>query len=197
MKVCKTMTKNQTLGISATLGGFLIATILLAWGQPLICTCGNVKLWVGSIWSSENSQQIADWYTLSHFVHGLIIFPLGRLIFPKISFKSLCAVAILTGTGWEIIEHTDFVLDQFRATTINQGYIGDSVLNAVSDYCFMLAGFFLASKLPSYVTLLLILVLELTAALLARDSLILETIMLVYPIEAIETWQQQANPALR
>jgi hypothetical protein len=188
------MTNNRTLTVAAILGGFLIISTLWVWGQPLICTCGNIQLWIGSIWSSGNSQHIADWYTLSHIVHGLIIFPLGRLLFPRISFNALLAVAILTGTAWEIVEHTNFVLDQFRDTTVNQGYTGDSVINAVSDYVFMLAGFFVGSMLPSLVTLALIVILELTAALIARDSLLLEAVMLVHRFEAIESWQQDTNP---
>lgn len=188
------MTDRRTLTAAAVLGGLLIFSILWFWGQPLICTCGEINLWVGSIWSSGNSQHFADWYTLSHFVHGLIIAPLGRLLFPKVSFGTLFAVAIVTGTGWEIVEHTDFVLDQFRDTTVNQGYIGDSVLNAVSDYVFMLAGFFVGLSLPSIMTVILIVVLELTAAFIARDSLLLEAIMLVHRFEVIENWQQESNP---
>ncbi|MDG1430836.1 MAG: DUF2585 family protein [Paracoccaceae bacterium] len=188
------MTNFKMLTAAATFGGLVIFATLFAWGQPLICTCGEVKFWIGSIWSSGNSQHIMDWYTLSHFVHGLIIFPLGRKIFPNISFTSLFAIAILTGVAWEIVEHTDFVLDQFRNTTINQGYIGDSVLNAVSDYMFMMAGFLIGSLLPALVTLALIIALELTAAFTARDSLLLEAIMLAHPFEVIETWQQELNP---
>lgn len=92
------------------------------------------------------------------------------------------------------MEHTDFVLDQFRDTIVNQGYIGDSVLNAVSDYVFMLAGFFVGLSLPSIMTVILIVVFELTAALIARDSLLLEAIMLVHRFEVIENWQQASNP---
>ncbi|SMX23652.1 DUF2585 family protein [Boseongicola aestuarii] len=188
------MTDYRVLALATFLGGLLITSTLWFWGQPLICTCGEIDLWVGSIWSSGNSQHIADWYTLSHIVHGLMIAPLARLVFPKISFGALFAIAISTGTAWELVEHTDFVLDQFRDTTINQGYIGDSVLNAVSDYVFMMAGFFVGRLLPSIVTLITIVVLELTAAFIARDSLLLEAIMLVHRFEVIENWQQDANP---
>ena len=191
------MTHRQSLNVAAVLGGIVVFATLWAWGQPLICTCGDVQFWIGSIWSSGNSQHIADWYTLSHIVHGVLIVPVGRLIFPKVSFNVLFAVAISTGTAWEIVEHTEWVLGQFRESTVNQGYIGDSVLNAVADYVFMMAGFFLAWRLPSLWTVGLILTLELTAALIARDSLLLEAIMLVHRFEAIEVWQQQINPKLQ
>ena len=188
------MIVRYILGSGVIMGGLAVAVTLWAWGQPAICNCGYVRLWIGSIWSSGNSQHIADWYTLSHLVHGLMIVPLGRLIAPRLSFNWLLAIAIATGTAWEIVEHTDWVLGQFRATTVNQGYVGDSVLNATADYVFMMGGFFLGKLVPSLWSLALIVVLEVTAALVARDSLILETIMLVHRVEAIENWQQETNP---
>jgi hypothetical protein len=104
---------------------------------------------VGSIWSSENPQQIADWYTLAHFMHGLAVILAGRLLLPRLSLNALYVVAIATGVGWEIFEHTDFVIRQFRYGTVNQGYTSDSVLNAVSYYVFMMSGFYLARYLPT------------------------------------------------
>ena len=67
-------------------------------------------------------------------MHGLTVILTGRLLFTRLSFNALYVVAIATGVDWEIIEHTDFVIRQFRYGTVNQGYTGDSVLNAVSDY---------------------------------------------------------------
>jgi hypothetical protein len=98
--------------------------------------------------------------------------------------------------AWEIIEHTEWVLGAFRATTINQGYYGDSVLNAVADYIWMLGGFFVARAMQTWQVIVMILVLELTAAFVARDSLTLSTIMLLFPVEALENWQQAINPAV-
>ena len=182
------------LYVAAFAGAVLVGAVLYAWGQPLICTCGYVRFWVGSVFSSGNSQHVADWYTLSHIVHGILIVLLGRAVLPSGSRLIPLAVAIITGVGWEIVEHTDWVLNKFRAATLYQGYLGDSVLNAVSDYLWMLGGFFVARALPTLWSILLVAVLEITAATIARDSLALTTITLIFPIDAIEEWQQQLNP---
>ncbi len=185
---------RTTLPLAAIAGIPLIALVLAFWGQPWICTCGEIRLWIGSIWDSGNSQHIADWYTLSHILHGVLIALIGRLAFPRLGFNVLFATAIITGIGWEVIEHTDWVLGQFRATTVNQGYTGDSILNAVADYVWMMGGFFAAWHLRVPVTLALVALLELTAALIGRDSLALTTLQLVYPVESIANWQQELNP---
>jgi len=184
----------RTTYILGFLGIFLIAGTLYAWGQPPICTCGEIKLWVGSVFNSGNSQHIADWYTMSHILHGVLIALVGRLLFPKAPLRTLLLVAIITGVGWEIIEHTDYVMAAFRTTTINVGYHGDSVLNAVWDYIWMLGGFFAANALRTRYVFGMVAALELSAALIARDSLALSTLMLLYPVNAVEVWQQEINP---
>ena len=102
---------DRWLFLAAFIGAILIGVTLFARGQPLICKCGYVQFWVGSVFSSENSQHIANWYTLSHIVHGMLIVLAGRLIAPKWNFRTLVAIAIVTGVAWEIIEHTDWVLN--------------------------------------------------------------------------------------
>jgi hypothetical protein len=178
----------------ALAGAGVVGITLWSWGQPLICTCGYVRFWVGSVFSSDNSQHIADWYTLSHMVHGMLVVLVGRLVLGPGDLRPLLAIAIVTGVAWEIVEHTDMVLDRFRATTLYQGYRGDSVLNAVADYLWMLGGFALASRLRGWMILGLIAALEVTSAAVARDSLTLTTIMVIHPVEAISAWQQAINP---
>ena len=122
----------------------VIAVTLALWGQPLVSASGEIRLWVNSIWSPETSQQVADWYSVSHLVQGMLLALLLRALPLRRLDTVLLWSAFAIGVSWELAEHTDFVLDRFRATTLYQGYLGDTVLNAVMDYVFMLAGVALA-----------------------------------------------------
>lgn len=176
-------------------GAGVIAVTLALWGQPLVSASGEIRLWVNSIWSPETSQQVADWYSVSHLVQGMLLALLLRALPLRRPDTVLLWVAFAIGVGWELAEHTDFVLDRFRATTLYQGYLGDTVLNAVMDYVFMLAGVALARALPVGAALALVAVLELASSLIARDSLTLSTLQVVAPQQAVADWQEAIRPA--
>ena len=179
---------------AAVLGAGLIAATLYAWGQPLICTCGYIQLFVSSIWSSGNSQHVADWYTFSHVAHGMLVILLGRIFPGLLTMPVLISIAIVTGVLFEIVEHTDWVLGKFRAMNVNQGYVGDSVLNSVADYVSMWIGFALAAAVRTSWIVISIVILEIGSAAIGRDNLSLTTIRLVHDFEAIDSWQQEINP---
>ncbi len=165
------------------------AIILYAMGQPLICRCGSVKIWHGDILSAENSQHLADWYSPSHLIHGLLFYALMWLVARRWTLDLRAVAALLIESAWEIIENSPMVIDRYRAATISLGYSGDSVVNSVSDILFMLIGFWLAARLPVAVSVALALMLELVAGYVIRDNLTLNIIMLLYPIDAIRAWQ--------
>ena len=58
----------------------LSATLLLAMGRPLVYRHGPVRLWSGAVQSDQNSQQLADPYTLTHVTHGVLLFTLVGLV---------------------------------------------------------------------------------------------------------------------
>ena len=176
--------------ILVTLGIILLTAAYLLWiGREPICKCGYVKLWHGQVVSSENSQHISDWYTPSHIIHGFLFFGLLWLVARRLSFGWKLAIATVIEAAWEIVENSDAVIERYRSVTISLDYYGDSVLNVVADISAMILGFWLASKLPVWATVALIVLFEAVTIWLIRDGLALNVLMLLYPLDGVAEWQ--------
>jgi hypothetical protein len=167
----------------------LAAAALLAMGRNPICTCGAVDLWVGARDSPKTSQMLADWYSLSHVVHGLLFYAALWLVARRWPVKWRFLAALLVESSWEVIENTPFVIDRYRATTAALGYSGDSVINSLSDILMMVVGFFVARKLPVWASVGLLMALELMPLFVIRDNLALNVWQLLAPNPAIQAWQ--------
>lgn len=161
----------------------------LAMGRNPICTCGTVDLWVGLRDSPKTSQMLADWYSLSHIVHGLLFYALLWLIFRRWPVGRRFVAALLIEATWEVIENTPFVIDRYRETTAAIGYSGDSVVNSVSDILMMALGFLAARKLPAWAAVLLVVALEVLPLFVIRDNLTLNIWNLLAPNPAVQAWQ--------
>jgi hypothetical protein len=165
------------------------AATLLAFGQPAICTCGFVRVWQADVMSAENSQQLSDWYSPSHFIHGLLFYWLMWLLFRRQSLQLRAIGALVLECGWEILENTPMVINRYREATIALGYSGDSVINSVFDVLFMLLGFVFAWRLPVWASIAIGLFLEILCAIVIRDNLTLNVLMLLYPLDSILAWR--------
>jgi hypothetical protein len=165
------------------------AAIELAMGRHPICTCGTVDLWVGARDSPKTSQMLADWYSLSHIVHGLLFYGLLWLAFRRWPAEWRFVVAVLIEAAWEVTENTPMVIDRYRATTAALGYSGDSVLNSMSDILMMALGFLAARKLPVWASIALLIALEAIPLLVIRDNLTLNVWALLAPNPAVQAWQ--------
>jgi hypothetical protein len=187
-----TLTPARTTLVVA---GIILAAALALYlmGHPLICKCGYVKLWHFDVVSAENSQHLIDWYTPSHLIHGFLFYGALWLLsrFVPLSFAMRLILAVAIEAAWEVIENTDFVINHYREMTISLDYYGDSVINSVSDILVMLLGYFMAARLPVWLTVTIAIALELFVGAMIRDNLTLNVLSFVWPLDAVLDWQQR------
>jgi hypothetical protein len=176
----------------ATIVALIVAAAALweaAHGRPPICPCGFIRLWAGTVHGPENSQQIADWYSLSHVLHGLLFYAALWAVARRWPVGVRLVVATAIEAGWELLENSPLIIDRYRAATLAWGYSGDSIVNSMSDILFMIAGFLIARRLAPWQAVTLGVALELVALAAIRDNLTLNVLMLLYPVDAIRQWQ--------
>lgn len=157
------------------------------WDSPLF-------LWSGDVWSKHNSQHLFDPYLFTHLLHGFLFCWVLGLLFHKIlrknlSFAWLLMLSVLAEGIWEIVENSQYVIEIYRANTASLEYFGDSILNSFGDVLACAAGFVIAYNLRLRWSITLFLLVELVLVLTIKDSLLINIVMLIYPVDAIKAWQ--------
>lgn len=187
----KRLSRNTLVVVAIALTTALIELWMgrLPWGPD-----GRFGWWEGNIWSSEQSQRFADPYVFSHLTHGFLFYWLLWLVARRVPVSTRFLGAVLLEASWEILENSPLIIDRYRAVTISLGYVGDSVLNSMSDLLMAGLGFLLASRLPWKVSVAIVLAMEIGTAWWVRDNLTLNIIMLTWPIDAIRAWQSAGQP---
>jgi hypothetical protein len=169
----------------------LLSAVFLLHNQGRLwqCACGRIDLWVGDIWSSDNSQHISDPYSFTHLLHGIVFFIALAWSAFRLPVLWRFVLAVALESAWEVLENSEFIIQRYREATASLGYTGDSIVNSVGDIFVCAAGFWLAYYLGFRRSLILFIAVEIALTLWIRDSLILSLLMLIYPIEAIKAWQ--------
>ena len=185
--------KARTTAIASLAMLAVAAGILFAMGRPPICTCGTVALW-GPVGPTQ-SQMLADWYSPSHIVHGLLFYTLLWLVARSMPIERRFLFALAVEALWEIVENTPMTIDRYRTATAALGYSGDTIINSLSDIAMMAVGFLAARKLPVWASIVLLLTLEIVPLIVIRDNLALNVWMLLAPNDTLRAWQSAAAVA--
>ena len=170
-----------------------LAAIELFNGRSLFGPDGHFGWWDGDVWSSENSQRVADAYSFSHMIHGMLFYGILWLVARRLPAKYRFLIALLIEAGWELLENSPLIINRYREATIALGYIGDSVLNSVCDVGMMALGYLFARFTRVRVVVATIIILEVGCLLWVRDNLTLNVLMLVHPLPSIKAWQSEGH----
>ena len=168
----------------------LLIVVLRAEGRSFFCTtCGQFAIWIGDTCSSSTSQQLFDPYSFTHVLHGFLFFWLLALLFRRVTPAWQIWIALFLEAVWEAFENTKFVIDKYRTETAALGYQGDTIVNSLGDLACALVGFLLARQLGVRRSLIVFALVELVLILWIHDSLLLQILMLVRPVEGLKSWQ--------
>jgi hypothetical protein len=172
----------------------LAASFELMMGRLPLGPDGKFGWWEGNVWSSEQSQRFADPYSFTHIVHGFLFYLLLWMAARRLPIRYRFLGAVILEACWEVLENSPLVINRYREATISLGYVGDSVLNSMSDILMMTVGFLVATRLRVWTSVIVVLVIEVGLLFWVRDNLTLNIIMLIHPIDAIKAWQSVGRP---
>jgi len=176
--------------ILSVVAAVLMVILMYLQGRIWWCKLGDYAIYVHEAWnSSHTSQHFLDPYTFTHVLHGVMLFWLASLIFPKLSAAWRFFIAVSAEAAWEVLENTNYTIEKYRENTASLDYFGDSIFNSVGDLLACALGFWIALKLGWWKSLAFFLLTEIVLLLWIRDGLLLNILMLVYPLDSVKNWQ--------
>lgn len=194
MRTCLAfLKKHRFVLLSCMVVLVAVAAIECLSGRSLFGPDGRFGWWDGDVWSSENSQRVADAYSFSHMIHGMLFYGFLWLVARRLPVRCRFLLALLIEAGWELLENSPLIINRYREATIALGYVGDSVLNSVCDVGMMALGFLIARFSRVWAIVVMIIVLELGCLWWVRDNLTLNVLMLVYPVQSVKAWQSEGH----
>lgn len=190
MTESKTKTRDSIPYALSGVVTFMMAGTLYAQGRILWCKLGDYSIYVNEAWrSSHTSQHLFDPYTFTHVLHGVVFFWIAGALFPKIGRGWQFFIAAFAETAWEVFENSNYIIEKYRENTASLDYFGDSIANSVGDVLACMAGFAIAATLGRWGSLAFFVAVELALMLWIRDGLILNILMLIYPLDGVKQWQ--------
>lgn len=165
------------------------AFLLHIQGRLWLCSCGRLSLWISDAWSSDTSQHLFDPYSFTHVLHGFLFSWLLMMVLPRLSTACQLWLAVTAEAVWEVFENTNYVIQRYREATAAFGYSGDTVINSLGDFLMCGFGFLIARRLGFSRSLILFALIEMVLLFWIRDSLLLNVLMLIYPVDEIKVWQ--------
>jgi len=171
----------------------LMALVLSVEGRIWWCKFGDARVYVNQAWgSSHTSQHFFDPYTFTHVLHGVLFYWLAGLLFGKLADNWRFLIAVAAEAGWELVENSSYVIQQYRENTASLDYFGDSIANSVGVVLACGIGFYVAVKAGWWRSLAFFLLVEIVLLVWIRDSLLLNVVMLIYPLDWVKAWQTAA-----
>lgn len=167
----------------------VMCAVLVGLGRVPWCSCGVYIPWSWEVMSKHNSQHFIDAYSFTHMLHGCLFFGFLWPLRKRLSDKQRVFIACLIEACWELLENSPIIIERYREATISLDYYGDSILNSVADVFCCLLGYILTSRIRWYWSIAIFAIVELILLATIRDSLILNIIMLTYPLDSILQWQ--------
>ena len=168
----------------------VVAVVYLRYqGRVWWCRCGRFYPISFDVGSMHNSQHLLDAYSLSHVLHGMLFFGFFWLFRRRLSLAWRAAFAATVEIAWEMIENSPIIIDRYRTATVSLGYTGDSIFNSLGDIASFVIGFYAARKLGLWRSVGIFVAVELIMLWMIRDNLLLNVLMLLWPIDAIRRWQ--------
>jgi hypothetical protein len=173
------------------IGAALLFSVVTLYFQGRVwwCLSGDLTPWSWNIWSPHNSQHVIDPYSFTHVLHGILEFWLLSLLFPRLPLVWRLVIAVAIESSWEVVENSAYVIERYREGTISLNYFGDSIINSMADIVCCGAGFILGWKLRFWRSLILFISTEIILILWIHDSLLINILMLLWPVDAIKHWQ--------
>ncbi len=168
----------------------ILATIgWLAVNGSVWWSAANASVWSSEVWSRSNSQHPLDPYTLTHMLHGVVCFWAINLLSKRLPLSRQFFLTILLACGWELLENSPFVIERYRVVTAASDYVGDALINSITDIAACCVGFYLTSKFRIAASVAFFVLVEIAMLFWVRDNLLLNVVMLFYPIDTIRQWQ--------